>query len=346
MSDPDLRRVSVSACAALLLLALAGLSLWAVLAGPFPLSLGDLRQAFGGAALDPAQHSVLFRLRLPRLVGAIGIGGALAIAGCTFQAVLRNPLADPSFIGVSGGAAVAAAACLAMLGHLHFIALPPQILIAVAALAGGLACAALVLRISRIDGDAQPITLLLAGLAINALAGGLLGLIAYSSSDPTLRAITVWLFGSLDRAGWPELAVAMPAIALASILLWRMAPSLNALLLGEAEAAHIGVDVATIRRSAIVLAVVCAACAVALAGVIGFIGLMVPHMLRMLIGPDHRGLMPLSFLGGAALLVLADTIARIAVQPAEIPVGILCALLGAPFFLGLLLRWRRNPVLA
>src|SRR3546814_937657 len=129
------------------------------------------------------------------------------------------------------------------------------------------------MRISRVDGDAQPITLLLAGLAINALAGGLLGLIAYSYSDPTLRAITLWLFGSLDRAGWSQLAVAMPAILIASLLLWRMAPALNVILLGEAEAAHIGVKVAALKRSAIVLAVICAACSVALAGVIGLIGL-------------------------------------------------------------------------
>ncbi|NGY03467.1 FecCD family ABC transporter permease [Solimonas terrae] len=347
MSDPDLRRVPVSVCAALLLIALACLAFWAALAGPFPLSFADLQHAVGsGPALSPAQHSVLLRLRLPRLLAAVAIGGGLAIAGCSFQAVLRNPLADPSFIGVSGGAAVAAAACLASLSHLHFIALPPQILIAISALAGGLGSAALVLRIARVDGDAQPITLLLAGLAINALAGGLLGLIAYSSNDPTLRAITLWLFGSLDRAGWPELAVAAPAILLAALSLWRLAPSLNALLLGEAEAAHVGVHVAAVRRGTIALAVVCTACSVALAGVVGFIGLMVPHMLRMLIGPDHRSLMPLSFLGGAALLTLADTIARIAVQPAEIPVGILCALLGAPFFLGLLLHWRRSPVLS
>lgn len=334
------RRTPAALWTVALLTALASLSIWAILAGPFPLSFADLQ------SLDPAQHSVLFNLRLPRLVAAIGIGGGLAISGCSFQAILRNPLADPSFIGVSGGAAVAAAACLAVLHQLGFIPVPPQILVAASALAGGLASAALVMRIARVDGDAQAITLLLAGLAINAMAGGLLGLIAYSSNDPTLRAITLWLFGSLERAGWSQLAVAMPAILIASLLLWRMAPSLNALLLGEAEAAHIGVKVIAVKRGAIVLAVICTACSVALAGVIGFIGLMVPHMLRMLIGPDHRALMPLSFLGGAALLTLADTIARIAVQPAEIPVGILCALLGAPFFLGLLMHWRRHPVLA
>lgn len=345
MSEPEVHRLPVAVCVLLALAALLGLSIWALVAGPFPLSLADLWHALArGTALDAAQHSVLFNLRLPRLAAAIGIGGALAVAGCSFQAVLRNPLADPGLIGVSGGAAAAAAAALALSPGLPL--LPPQLLVPLAALAGGLITAALVLRLSRTDGDTAPVTLLLAGLAINALAGGVLGLIAYGSNDPTLRAITLWLFGSLDRVGWPELGIGLPVISLAALTLWRLAPALNALLLGEAAATHIGVDVPTLKRTAIVLAVVCASCAVALAGVIGFIGLMVPHLLRMLIGPDHRTLLPMSFVAGAALLLLADIVARIALQPAEIPVGILCALLGAPFFLGLLLRWRRSPLFA
>lgn len=344
----DSRRAPISILWPALLAATAALISWALLAGPVPLSGAELLGAVAGheQPLSDAQRTVLLDLRLPRLLAALLIGGALAAAGCTFQAVLRNPLADPSFIGVSGGAAAAAAACLAGLGRLGALPLPPQILVSLAALAGGLAAAVVVLRIARVDGDAEPITLLLAGLAINALAGGLLGLIAYGASDPTLRSITLWLFGSLDRAGWTELAVAAPVVLAASVLLWRQAPALNALLLGEAEAAHLGVDVARLKRRAIALAVVCTACSVALAGVIGFVGLMVPHMLRMLAGPDHRRLLPLSFAGGAALLLLADTVARTAAQPAEIPVGILCALLGAPFFLGLLRRWRRTAGLA
>ncbi|WP_028079243.1 FecCD family ABC transporter permease [Solimonas soli] len=321
---------------------------WALLTGPLAIDAAQVAAALTGAAnrLGAAQHTVLFDLRLPRALAALTIGGALAVAGCTFQAVLRNPLADPSFIGVSGGAAVSAAACLAGLHLVPSLTLPPQLLIALGALLGGLGAAVLVLRIARLDGDTQPITLLLAGLAVNAFAAGLLGLIAYGASDPTLRAITLWLFGSLGRAGWTELAVAMPLMVVASLLLWRQAASLNALLLGEAEAAHIGVDVARLKRGCIALAVVCTALSVALAGVIGFIGLMVPHMLRLLVGPDHRALLPLSFLGGAALLGAADNVARLALQPAEVPVGIVCALLGAPFFLGLLLRWRRSPELA
>lgn len=338
------RRNSALACSLILLAVLAGAVIWALMSGPFLLPWSALRNAwFAHEPLTLAQHSVLFNLRLPRTLAAIVVGGGLAVAGCVFQAVLRNPLADPGFIGVSGGAAVAAAACLAGIAYLAAIPLPPQILVSLAALCGGLASAALVMRIARVEGDAQAVTLLLAGLAINAMAGGLLGLIAYAANDPTLRAITLWLFGALGRAGWPELSIGIPMIVIGIVLLWRLAPSLNALLLGEAEASHLGVDVKTLRITAIALAVLCTAISVAIAGIIGFIGLMVPHMLRMWVGPDHRVLLPLSCLGGAALLTLADTVARLAIQPAEIPVGIVCALLGAPFFLGLLLRWRRSP---
>lgn len=340
-------RLTPLRCGLLLAAVSAAAFVWALASGPLAIPAGHvLAGLFHPDALEPTERTVIYALRLPRALAAMLVGGGLAIAGCSFQAVLRNPLADPSFIGVSGGAAVAAAACLALLGSQAAGPLPAQLLIGLAALLGGLASAALVLRIARVDGDPQPVTLLLAGLAVNAFAAGLLGLIAYAANDPTLRAITLWLFGSLGRAGWAELAVAAPLIAVAALRLWRDAPALNVLLLGEAEAGHIGVDVAALKRRAIVLGVICTALAVAVAGVIGFIGLMVPHMLRMRLGPDHRALLPLSFLGGAALLGCADTVARLALQPTEVPVGIVCALLGAPFFLALLLRWRRSPDLA
>ncbi|NKF23402.1 FecCD family ABC transporter permease [Solimonas marina] len=332
--------------ALILIAGLAVVVVWALGTGPFPLPWQQaINVLLSPSTLSPAEHSVLFTLRLPRVLAALVVGSGLAVAGCVFQAVLRNPLADPGFIGVSGGAAVAAAACLAGLGQLAALPVAPQLLVSLAALAGGIGSAVLVIRIARVDGQTQAVTLLLAGLAINALAGGLLGLIAYTANDPTLRAITLWLFGSLARAGWPELVIGAPAIVIGIILLWRLTPSLNALLLGDAEAGHLGVDVRRLRIVAIGLAVLCTAIAVALAGIIGFVGLMVPHMLRLWIGPDHRRLLPLSALGGALLLAIADTMARAVVQPAEIPVGIVCALLGAPFFLGLLLRDRRLPEL-
>lgn len=321
-------------------------AIWALNSGPFPLPFDRLVAWFGGdaEALSAAQHAVLFELRLPRLLAAVVVGGGLAISGCTFQAVLRNPLADPSFVGVSGGAAVAAAASLAGLSTLPALQfLPPQLAVPVAAFVGGILTALLVMRVASLDGQTQAITLLLAGLAINAIAGGMLGLIAYGANDPTLRVITLWLFGSLSRASWAELAVAAPCIIAAAGLLWQRASALNALLLGEAEAGHIGLDVTRLRRLAIALAVLCTAFAVAIAGIIGFVGLMVPHLLRLIVGPDHRRLLPLSFMAGALLLTVADTVSRTAIQPAEIPVGIVTALLGGPFFLLLLLRWRRDP---
>lgn len=327
----------------LLLLALLLSAGAALLAGSIaipPLALLDALS--GTATLDPLHRTVLVELRLPRLLAAWIVGGGLAIAGCTFQAVLRNPLADPSFIGVSGGAAVAAAAALSLAPLLGLGGLPPPLLVPLAALLGALGAALLVLRIAEVDGETPAITLLLAGLAINAIAGGLLGLIAYTANDTTLRVITLWLFGSLGRAGWSELTIAAPLLLVAGLLLWRQRRELNALLLGEAEAAHIGIDVEALKRRSTLLAVLSTALAVAIAGVIGFVGLMVPHLLRMLLGPDHRALLPLSFLGGALLLSLADTVARIAASPAELPVGIVTALLGAPFFIVLLLRWRRD----
>lgn len=325
------------------LLLVAGLSLCA---GTVPIHPAELWTVLSSGE-SGLQHTVLLELRLPRLLNACCVGGGLAVAGCTFQAVLRNPLADPSFIGVSGGSAVAAAAALAGLGTVPTLAwLPAQLLVPGAALAGGLLAALLVLRLAQIDGEVQAVTLLLTGLAVNALAGGLLGLIAYASQDPTLRVITLWLFGSLSRAGWPEVLVAMSGILLATALLWRRARELNALLLGDAEALHIGVAVGRLKRWSILLAVVASAFAVAAAGVIGFVGLMVPHLLRLLLGPDHRALLPLSFLGGALLLASTDLAARLALQPSELPVGIVTALLGAPFFLALLLRWRHAAELA
>lgn len=346
MTPPTSRAQISRRCAWILLGALAAAAGWALNAGPYPVPLQNVLAHLGGQAdaLTQVQHAVLFDLRLPRLLAAIVVGGGLAVSGSAFQAILRNPLADPSFVGVSGGAAVAAAATLAGLSTLPGMTiLSPQWLVPVAAFLGGLTAAGLVLRISRIDGDMQAITLLLAGLAINAVAGGLLGLIAYAANDPTLRVITLWLFGSLSRASWAELAVAAPCMSIAALLIWRRAAALNALLLGEAEAMHIGIDVPRLRRSTIGLAVLCTAFAVAIAGIIGFVGLMVPHLLRLLIGPDHRRLVPLSFVAGALLLTLADTLSRIAIQPGEIPVGIVTALLGGPFFLMLLLRWRKVP---
>ncbi|MEC7947286.1 MAG: iron ABC transporter permease [Myxococcota bacterium] len=286
------------------------------------------------------QASVLFAIRLPRVVLGLAIGAGLAVAGALMQGVFRNPLASPQLIGVSSGAALAAAVVLVLgappvLGWAGALALP------IAAFAGGLAVTLLVLQLGRRHGVTNVTTLLLAGIAINALAGAGTGLLIYVADDDSLRSLTFWTLGSLAGATWPGVIVMSVLSMLGVTGACILAPSLDLLLLGEGEAHHLGVDVERTIRIAVGAAALLVGAAVALAGVIGFVGLVVPHVGRMLVGPGHRTLVPLSALLGAGLLALADVLSRTVVAPAELPLGVLTTLLGAPFFLFLLVRARR-----
>lgn len=318
---------------------LAAMALTALAVGAYPLSPLQLAAVVGHAlglpvALPGAPAAtVVWDLRLPRVILAGTVGAALALAGASMQALFRNPLADPGLIGVSGGAAVAAA-LLMVAGVTAPFALPS------AAFCGGVLATALIYRLSRYRGRTLPATLLLAGVAVNAMAGAVLGMLAYLASAPALRGLTFWLLGSFAQAGWGRLAVALPVMAVASGLMLREAGGLNALLLGEREAAHLGVPVQRLTARLMLWVALAVGAAVAVTGIIGFVGLMVPHWVRMLTGPDHRRLLPATALAGAALMIAADTLARTVAAPAELPVGVLTALLGGPFFLWLLLRYR------
>lgn len=286
-------------------------------------------------------QSVLLDIRLPRVLLALAIGASLSQGGVVLQALFRNPLAEQSLLGISGGAALAAAMWLAMLPlfaptmqELGAFGLP------LAALLGALLAAAATVSLSRHAGTTGIATLLLAGISINALAGAGIALLQTLSSDAALRDLTVWFYGSLGRASWQQLAIGLPVLLTVSLWLPREARALDALLLGEAEAAHLGVSVEALKRRLLLLVALAAAVAVALAGIIGFVGLIVPHLLRRVIGPGHRLLLPASALFGAALLTLADTTARTVFAPLELPVGVLTALLGVPLFLMLL---RQQP---
>lgn len=281
-------------------------------------------------------------LRLPRVLLALLVGAALASSGTAMQGLFRNPLADPGLIGVAAGAALAAVASIVLARGIDFDPQWLPWLTPAAAFGGGLMAATLAARLASADGITHTATLLLAGLAINAVAGAGIGLLIQLSGDAALRELTFWLYGSLGKSGWAELAVGAPVLLLVMLLLPRDARALNALLLGEAEAGHLGVDVERLKRRITALVVLAVAASVALAGIIGFVGLIVPHLLRLSLGPDHRLLLPASALGGASLLVLADVGARTWLSPAEIPVGVLTALIGAPFFLVLLLRFRNR----
>lgn len=305
-------------------------------------SLGPaLWQALAGRGDDVAATALL-ELRLPRVLLAVLIGAALAESGATMQALFRNPLAEPGLVGVSAGSALAAAIVYTRIGVDNPAG---PWLLPLAAFAGGLATAALVVRLASADGQTRLVTLLLAGTAVNAFVAAIVGLLATRADDPGLRGFTLWMYGNLGRAGWSEIAIAGPVLLLIALWLPREARGLDALLLGEAEARHLGIDVERLKRRTLLLAVLATAAAVSLAGIIGFVGLIVPHALRLVAGPGHRLLLPASALLGASLLTLADLAARTVASPAEWPVGALTSALGAPFFLVLLLRLRDRAVL-
>ena len=284
------------------------------------------------------QQAVLLTIRAPRIVLGVLIGAGLAASGAALQGLFRNPLADPGLIGVSSGAALAAVAMIVL-------GLP-----ALATISGDLAIYALPVAtllvgwLSHHDGRAQVATVLLAGIAINALAGAGTGLLTTLADDEQLRTLTFWSLGSLGGATWREVVATAPLMVLALALIAGCARTLNALLLGDREAGHLGFAVERTKRVLMAAAALAVGSAVAAAGIIGFIGLVVPHLLRLGQGPDHRFLLPGSALLGAALLVCADVLARTLAVPAELPIGIVTALLGGPFFFWLLWRQRQQGV--
>ncbi|MDP9942231.1 FecCD family ABC transporter permease [Ectopseudomonas alcaliphila] len=326
------------------------LVLWLSLAlGPVSLPLGDtLRAALRLLGLPLATDAsvqqaelILSQIRMPRTLLGLAVGMVLALCGVAMQGLFRNPLADPGLVGVSSGAALGAA--VAIVGGAAFGGLPEAFapyLLSACAFVGGLLVTALVYRLGRCDGQTNVATMLLAGIALTALAGAAIGLFTYLADDATLRTLTFWNLGSLNGASYARLWPLL--LATLAVVLWlpRRARALNALLLGESEARHLGFDVERLKRELVFCTALGVGAAVAAAGLIGFIGLVVPHLMRLLVGPDHRLLLPASALAGASLLLLADLVARLALAPAELPIGIVTALIGAPFFLYLLVRGR------
>jgi iron complex transport system permease protein len=251
--------------------------------------------------------------------------------------LFRNPLADPGLLGVSTGAALAAAATVVLGAPLGTLVAPGR---PVVAFAGALVATFAVYRLARSEHGTSVASLLLAGIGVNALAAALTGLLIFVADDAQLRTIAFWSLGSLGGATWAVVASAAPFLIGATVALSLRAPHLNALALGTAEAGHLGVDVPRLERYLVVFSALAVGAGVAVTGVIGFVAMVAPHMLRLAVGPDNRFLLAGSGLLGAALLVGADLVARTAVAPAELPIGIVTALLGAPFFLWLLVRSR------
>lgn len=286
-------------------------------------------------------------VRAPRvLLGAL-VGAALGIAGATLQGLFRNPLADPGLIGVSSGAALAAiTVTMVGAGVSGALGVPATVLLSLAAFGGGLGAVLLVYRIATFEGRTSIATMLLAGIAINAVAAAATGVFVFASDDQELRDFIFWTLGGLGGVTWSSILTGGPLLILGLVAALFLARPLNALLLGQAEALHLGVDVDRVQRSVVWIAAITVGAAVALAGIVGFIGLITPHLVRMVAGPDHRIVLPGAALLGAALLVVADLASRTVVAPAELPVGVVTALLGGPFFLWLVVRDRRRGALA
>ena len=319
----------------LMTLLLVALTLYATTLGAMRLPLINLLPSG-----DEILRHIWLTIRLPRVLLALLVGAALALSGCVMQGLFRNPLADPGLLGISSGAALAVACWLVL--PLSVPALLALYMPMLAAFIGSLAVMVAIFFLSR-AGDGSLSRLLLVGIAINALCGALVGVLAWLSNDAQLRQLSLWGMGSLGQAEWPTLLVAASLIIPASIAVWRMATRLNLLQLGDEEAHYLGVNVRALQRLLLLCSAVLIAAAVAISGVIGFIGLVVPHLMRMWLGADHRGLIPGSLLAGAILLLIADTLARTVAAPAEMPVGLLTSLLGAPWFLWLIFR-REKPI--
>jgi iron complex transport system permease protein len=327
----------------LLIVALVlALGLGALAIGPLEILSTLFEQVGLGGWLEVGarEQSVLIHVRLPRVLLAVLVGASLAVSGAALQGLFRNPLADPGLLGISGGATVAAASAI-IFGAPLATALPLALtawFLPLSAFLGAMIVTAIIYGLSLRREGMDIATLLLAGIAINALAAAALGLLTFLAPDGQLRDIMFWLLGSLAGTGWPQLWPVAIMILAAIGLLVGLARPLNALLLGEAEAFHVGFAIEPIKRQLVIVTALAAGAAVALTGTIGFVGLLVPHFARFLVGPDHRRLLPAAALLGAALLLIADLIGRVVVLPAELPIGVVTSFLGAPFFLWRLRR--------
>ena len=317
----------------------------AVAVGAVPVSPLDILRLVAwrlGLAARPdvsrAVEVIVLDLRLPRVVLAAVVGAALAASGTLFQALFRNALADPAIIGVSSGAAFGAVLVIVTVGAGSLAGLG----VPLAAFMGALATGFLVYRLARVGPTVHVATLLLAGVAVAAVVSSAMSLVM-SFSGEQLRDIYTWLLGGLVAQGWRSVAITAPIVAVGVVAAATTAHDLNLVALGEERAAQLGVDVPSLKRRSLAAGALLAAAAVSVGGIIGFVGLMTPHLLRLAVGPDHRRLLPAVLLAGPLLLVGADLIARTVLAPQELPVGVVTALLGGPFFLFLLRREGGRP---
>lgn len=298
------------------------------------MSWPEFMDLLSGRASDTVKN-VFLQLRLPRAVGALLVGSALSVSGCGLQGVFRNPMADPYVLGISSGAGLGAALAMAVFPDGGTAA------VAAASFAGALGTIFLVYNVARAGGAVSAFSLLLSGFVISALMGALLSLVMILHRDK-MEQVVMWNMGSLTAMSWEKIWILLPVCAVCTVLFSALARPLNVMLTGEESAEGLGIDTHKTRRNILILSSLLSATAVAVSGIIGFVGLMVPHLLRLAHGPDNRTLIPLCALGGGAYLLLCDTAARMAVPGRELPVGVVTAILGVPFFVMLLRRSGRR----
>ena len=336
------RRRHLMLGAVVIVLVVAVMASFAV--GPLRLAPLEVLQAVGvrlglvdAAQVSPRDMAVVWQLRIPRVLLGAMVGAALAMAGASLQGLFGNPLADPGIVGVSQGAALGAVAAI-VLGA----AAVGSWVIPLAAFAGGGAAITATYLLARPGRGTGNATLLLVGIAMAAFCSALIGFFTYIASEAELQSLVFWQMGSLASADWQDVAAVAPLFAAGALAVWRLATPLDMLALGERQAQHLGLDVPRTRRQLVMFSALLVGSAVAFAGAVSFVGLVVPHVARLLVGPGHRGVLPVSGVVGAVLIVVSDTLARTLDPPAEIPLGLFSAALGAPFFLWLVLQQRRG----
>lgn len=336
-----LRQVPLYLTTLLLGLIVAISAIYSITVGPMNISFRDSLSSLLLQNDDIAKHInlVIHEIRFPRTLLCMLVGAILALCGTVMQGLFRNPLAEPGIIGVSAGASLGAALAIVLLGGLHFDARwMNAITLPLCAFLGGALTTIVVYRLGTNKFGTSVTIMLLAGVAISAVSGAGIGYLNYVADDQMLRDLTLWSMGSFAGANWQSITLCGITLLGLYFYFTRRAMALNALLLGESEARHLGIPIQRLKRALIVLSAVGVGVTVSAAGMIGFVGLVVPHLGRMLVGPDHRNLLPVSALLGALLLTIADMFARVAAAPAELPIGIVTALVGAPFFLYLLFQ--------
>lgn len=337
------RLVAAPVFFAVLAVAVVVVALVSATMGAYDVGVGDVvgtvasRLGLGPGPADPLDAAVIWDIRLPRVVLAAGVGSALAVAGAAMQGSFANPLAEPGIVGTSAGAAVGAMVAIITGGGLLGLWATPA-----GAFIGASVAVVVVYVGARTNGRTEVVTLVLTGIAVNAMAGALIGLGLFMSDDGQIRSITFWQLGSLAQASWARVMIVFVLGTLGIAAAVVLAPRLDLLALGERPAAHLGVAVERLRTQTLVVVAVLTAAAVSVAGIIVFVGLVVPHLVRMIMGPSHRVLMVGSALGGALLVLGCDVVARTIAAPAEVPLGVMTGLIGGPFFFWLLRRTRQR----